>query len=92
MMRAERVAGPKYVDSLPGDPGPVVDTMNPLELSNTCRALTSDPVLPTARLRVNAVDVGTVVFFGTVGVAVLGVSDLVYALLYELRAIWVRGP
>lgn len=44
MVRAFAVAGPKYDDSLPLEPGPVRDTVYPLSLRKIWRYLTSMPV------------------------------------------------
>lgn len=51
LAKAFLVAGPKYIDSWPGEPGPEEATGKPLEFKYACRALTSGPVEPMVRLR-----------------------------------------
>jgi hypothetical protein len=67
-IRALCVAGPKYVDSLPGDPAPVLDMVYPFELRNFCRLRTSSPVLPSSRFLVYVDVLVLGVVLGTVGV------------------------
>ncbi len=50
---AALVAGPNFVVSLPGDPGPVSDIKNPLELRNFWRFLASLLMAPRVRGFVN---------------------------------------
>jgi len=47
------VAGPKYVDSFPGEPAPEEATLKPLLFRKTWRALTSEPDEPMVRDLVN---------------------------------------
>ena len=51
LAKAALVAGPNLVISNPGDPAPVMATLNPLEFRNCCKALTSSPIEPRVRLR-----------------------------------------
>ena len=53
--RAFLVRVPKYIVSLPRDPGPVATTMNPLLLRYFWRARTSSPAAPMVRSRVKVV-------------------------------------
>lgn len=78
------VAGPKVVDSRPLDPIPLVDTVNPCEFRNICSCLTSSPLVPSDRLRLNGygeVFVVVVVYVNgyvscIVFVVVVGVRDI----------------
>jgi len=56
LARAARVAGPKYSDSLPADPGPLFATANPEPFSAIWSCRTSAPRAPTVRLRAKAYD------------------------------------
>ena len=49
LMTAERVAWPKNVVSLPGEPGPEVETVKPLWFRYDWRILTSGLRLPTPK-------------------------------------------
>ncbi len=70
-MRADLVAGPNVVVSSPLDPGPVIVTVYPLELSSICSCLTSSPLLPMVSDLVNVyVDVGVVVI-GVLGIVLV---------------------
>lgn len=55
-LRAFSVAGPKYEVSWPGEPGPVFDTVNPLELRKDWRLETSGPFAWRERFRENEAD------------------------------------
>lgn len=46
-MSADLVAGPKYVVSWFGEPGPVFDTVKPCLFRNIWSCLTSLPVIPS---------------------------------------------
>ncbi len=88
-MRADLVAGPKVVDSSPLDPVPLVDTVNPCEFRNICSCLTSSPLIPSDRLRLN----GYGEVFVVVVVYVNGyVSCIVFVVVVGVRAIDVLPP
>ena len=83
LIRADLVAGPKVVDSSPLDPAPLVDTRNPCEFRKICSCLTSSPLVPSDRLRLNGYgEVFVVVVVYTSGyvcivfVVVVGVRDI----------------
>lgn len=82
LIRADLVAGPKVVDSSPLDPAPLVDTVNPCEFRKICSCLTSSPLVPSDRLRLNGYSEVFVVFIVYTGgyvcivfVVVVGVRD-----------------
>ena len=70
LIRASLVAGPKYVVSLPGEPGPDVDTVYPLLFRYCCNLCTSAPVEPMVRFLLKPVKV--------VGVELLPTSEMVF--------------
>ena len=51
---AARVSEPKYFVSFPGDPEPLAATWKPAEFKYCCKHMTSSPLTPWKRLRVNA--------------------------------------
>ena len=58
------MAWPKYVVSLPEEPAPLEETVNPWLLRKICSCLTSDPVMPCFKFLVNEpIAVGVVVGF-----------------------------
>ena len=80
------VAGPKVVDSSPLDPAPLVDTVNPCEFRNICSCLTSSPLIPSNRLRLNGY--GEVFVVVVVVVYVSGyVSCIVFVVVVGVRDI-----
>jgi hypothetical protein len=84
-MRADLVAGPKVVDSSPLDPAPLIDTVNPCEFRNICSCLTSSPLIPSDRLRLNGYGE---VFVVVVVVYVNGyVSCIVFVVVVGVRDI-----
>jgi hypothetical protein len=56
LINAAVVAGPKYVDSLPGEPMPARETWKPWVFRNCWRDLTSEPVAPIVMERVKETD------------------------------------
>lgn len=79
------VAGPKVVDSSPLDPAPLIDTVNPCEFRNICSCLTSSPLIPSDRLRLNGYGE---VFVVVVVVYVNGyVSCIVFVVVVGVRDI-----
>ena len=92
MVRAFAVAGPKYDDSLPLEPGPVRDTVYPLSLRKIWRYLTSMPVELSLSTLVKTYDGGNrdvVVRGETHGFVIVCVCG---ASLYLFRASLVSGP